>query len=253
MDIRLAAATGLLLTFAAAVAAHPSRSSPQQSRTVWDGVYTAAQAARGERVYSESCSSCHREDLSGYNGALRGNRFMEEWREDHVYSLFNTIRITMPRGAPASLTDEAYIDIVSYVLQMNGFPEGVEELTGDALRRVRILGRDGPKPVPDFALIQVVGCLIRDSGGAWILTQASEPARTRAPGASSAAEIEAARAVPLGPYRFRLLDFDFVRPVFQPAAHDGHKLQAKGFLNRRPDDDRISLTAAQSAASSCLE
>ena len=33
--------------------------------TVWDGVYTAAQAQLGAAAYREACASCHAEDLGG--------------------------------------------------------------------------------------------------------------------------------------------------------------------------------------------
>ncbi|MGE3513055.1 MAG: hypothetical protein AB7N65_29680, partial [Vicinamibacterales bacterium] len=36
-----------------------------QQRTIWDGVYTRAQAARGEEAYKLSCGYCHKDDLSG--------------------------------------------------------------------------------------------------------------------------------------------------------------------------------------------
>jgi len=31
----------------------------QTSRSVWDGVYTEAQAKRGEAIYEQNCVSCH--------------------------------------------------------------------------------------------------------------------------------------------------------------------------------------------------
>ena len=49
-------------------------------KTVWDGAYTAAQATRGESVYFQQCSRCHRDDLSGYGGVLIGSRFMSDWK-----------------------------------------------------------------------------------------------------------------------------------------------------------------------------
>ena len=55
-------------------------------KTVWDGVYTSDQAARGEAAYADSCSGCHRDDLRGYNGVLVGGRFMDSWREDTLNS-----------------------------------------------------------------------------------------------------------------------------------------------------------------------
>ena len=66
-----------------------ARELPQQAnnnKTVWDGVYSEAQAARGGTLYNASCSGCHRRDLSGFEGALKGQRFMDHWREDSLDS-----------------------------------------------------------------------------------------------------------------------------------------------------------------------
>ena len=38
----------------------------------------------------------------------------------------------MPPNAPNESTDDAKIDIVAYLLQMNGFPQGTKELKLDA-------------------------------------------------------------------------------------------------------------------------
>ena len=38
------------------------------------------------------------------------------------------IRTTMPQGAPASLSPQAYVDIVAYMLQVNDYPAGDVEL-----------------------------------------------------------------------------------------------------------------------------
>ena len=78
-------------------------------KTVWDGVYTSDQAARGEAAYADSCSRCHRDDLMGYNGVLVGGRFMDSWREDTLNSFFRDVRKTMPRDAPSSLSDATYL------------------------------------------------------------------------------------------------------------------------------------------------
>ena len=58
----------------------------EEAKSVWDGVYSAPQAARGEAVYAAECSRCHREDLTGYNNALIGGPFMDRWREDTLES-----------------------------------------------------------------------------------------------------------------------------------------------------------------------
>ena len=39
--------------------------SARQAQSVWDGVYTAEQAQRGEPLYQQSCAECHGPDLAG--------------------------------------------------------------------------------------------------------------------------------------------------------------------------------------------
>ncbi len=35
------------------------------TQTVWEGVFTAEQAARGRRSYQQECEACHLENLRG--------------------------------------------------------------------------------------------------------------------------------------------------------------------------------------------
>jgi cytochrome c len=108
-----------------------------QGTTVADGVYAREQAERGMKGYALYCGSCHAEDLSGTNSGdsgappLRREGFMEG---SSAAALFTKIRDTMPLDAPASLTDDDYLDILAYIFQQNGFPAGSAPLTSDATR-----------------------------------------------------------------------------------------------------------------------
>jgi mono/diheme cytochrome c family protein len=217
------------------------------AKTVWDGVYTDTQAQRGQSAYAWNCGRCHGEDLTGSGNVLRGGKFMDRWREDSVKSLFNAIKSTMPRGAPGSLGDGEYLDIVAFILQANAFPTGADELTIDSIERTLIVGKEGPKPVPDFALITVSGCLVQGSADTWLVKNASEPARTRNPRESTETELAAANAKPSGKHEFRLLDIR----NFPAVARTGRWVEAKGLLIRAPGDDRINLTWLQTLAENC--
>ncbi len=208
--------------------------------TVWDGVYTAGQAARGKAAYDSHCAACHGSDLSGSSEArpLAGERFMQDWREDNLNSLFTRIRRLMPFDEPATLSDAAYLDSVAYILEFNGFPPGSRELRADGLADIRIEGRDGPGPVPSFALVQVVGCLTRGPDGDWMLTHSTAAARTRDPSGSTPDELQAYAAQPLGDRAFGLMS-----AYPDPSAHVGHRMEAKGFLIRNPAGDRINLSS----------
>src|SRR6516225_11342043 len=129
-------------------------------QTVWDGVYTADQAKRGKAAYSQYCIRCHKADLLGIEGAMKGEPFMERRREDNLETLFLDMKATMPRGNPGGLPDQTYTDIISYLLQSNDMPPGLTELKPAALEKVRLVGKDGPKPVPNFVPVLSVGCLV---------------------------------------------------------------------------------------------
>lgn len=92
-------------------------------------VYTGQQAERGKTQYSPNCSSCHMIDLSGTAQAppLAGPVFLLRWEGRSVADLFSKIS-TMPPDNPGSLSPEAYLDIVAFLLQSNDFPAGQEEL-----------------------------------------------------------------------------------------------------------------------------
>ena len=195
---------------------------------------------RGEAGYRTTCSRCHDE------GPRRGEAFMRDWSGSDVASLFGQIRKSMPPGAPGSLADPEYLDIVAYMLRVNDFPAGREELTADAAVRTRIEGPNGPEPVPNFALARLVGCLAAGPGADWTLTHAGAPIRTRNPAASTGEERAASDAAPLGSETVRLMN---VYP--RPEAYAGHRVEAKGFLIRDPAGDRINATAVQTLAPGC--
>ena len=211
-------------------------------RTVWDGVYTEAQAARGRTRYQAICSSCHQD------GPRRDEAFMRDWSGTDVESLFRRIKASMPPGAPSSLSDAEYVDIVAYMLRVNTFPAGRDELSADAVGSIRIEGKNGPEPPPNFALVRMVGCLIAGSDAAWVLADASEPVRTKNPAASRDDELKGSEEAALGTHTFRLLN---VYP--RPDSYRGHKVEAKGFLIRDPSGDRINVTALQTLAPRCGE
>ena len=126
----LARAAVCAVTTVAAFAAGPAAG---QTRTVWDGVYTEAQAERGRERYRAICGYCHRDDLSGGGSeagapALRGPFFLNQWRDRPLVDLFVTIGTTMPQQDPDSLRAQVVIDVVSYLLQQNGMPAGENEL-----------------------------------------------------------------------------------------------------------------------------
>ncbi len=133
---------------AVTVAALTAEPAANQTRTVWDGVYTEAQADRGRGHYRAICGYCHRDDLSGGGSeagapALRGPFFLNQWRGRPLVDLFVTIGTTMPQQNPDSLRAQVVIDVVSYLLKQNGMPAGGAELPPrlDPLRSI-LLSRE---------------------------------------------------------------------------------------------------------------
>lgn len=225
-----------------------SQAPGSQKKTVWDGVYAADQAARGKGAYDEHCATCH---ATGEAPVLFGGIFMRRWFEDSLNSVFTKMRTEMPLNSAGSLPEAVYLDILSFVLAENGFPAGPEELTSSPERLAGILitekgGLGGP--VPNFSLVQVVGCLTQSANKAWILSSSSEPIRATEPGDSTPADLRALESTPLGKGAFRLLDF----PSLGRERHNGHKVQVKGFLIRQPNvEDRLNPTSLQTLTDSC--
>ena len=230
----------------------PSRNFAQTKRaTVLDGVYTDAQATRGRAAYERSCANCHAADLSGFSGPpLKTNLFMDRWREFNLNVLFDLIKDTMPRDAPGSLTEKDYLDIVSHILRTNGISAGSKELTANVLSTTLLVGKDGPKALPNSAQVRVVGCMTESSGIGWFLTKASEPARTLNMWEVTDADLQAAKSEPLGNLAFRLENLSDL-PSFNPANFIDQKMEAKGILVRQPGNERINVASLKAVISTC--
>ena len=105
----------------------------QPSPGLWDGLYTEEQASRGQTIYRASCTSCHSEDLRGNSNApsLIGMSFMFLWETRPLGTLFEKIQAEMPTENPGSLSEQSYLDVLSYIMQVNSFPAGNDELVAD--------------------------------------------------------------------------------------------------------------------------
>jgi len=115
--------------------------------SVWDGVFTAAQATRGRLAYSGGCGFCHGRRLNGApddpdmrsTPPLARARFLREWNGRSLATLFEYTRLTMPEDNPASFTDEEYVDVIAYMLSMSRMPAGDDELLPDSQSLARIV------------------------------------------------------------------------------------------------------------------
>ncbi len=118
------------------------RSAAQDARsTIWDGVFTDAQAQRGEDAYVRACAKCHAEDLLGSTNApaLVGQPFFARFDRTSADDVLDVIRRTMPQEAPDTLGMQVYADIVSFMLKTNSAPAGNTELPTDRAKLREIL------------------------------------------------------------------------------------------------------------------
>ena len=101
----------------------------QQPRTAGQGVYSGAQAARGEAVYQRECAICHGDTLAGELAPpLAGQDFLGIWGTQPLSDLFDKIHNTMPAQDPGTLTNPQVADVMAYILKANTFPAGTTEL-----------------------------------------------------------------------------------------------------------------------------
>jgi mono/diheme cytochrome c family protein len=123
---------------ASALTAFARRASvAEPTHTVWDSVYTAAQASHGDSLYKATCVKCHGATLGGGEGSpLVGSAFLGNWRDLTLDQLFDKIRTSMPPDNPKSIATRDVADLVAYLLAQNQFPAGAKVLT-DSLDRLK--------------------------------------------------------------------------------------------------------------------
>ena len=132
------------------------------TRSIWDGVYTDAQARRGEDVYSQHCSRCHGAHLAGLpwealgqampealrsylhfdrTPELTGPTFYSNYDRLLLSDLVERIRISMPTGKPGILSQKDTVDVVAYLLSVGGFPLGPTDLSDrlEDQQQIRVL------------------------------------------------------------------------------------------------------------------
>jgi cytochrome c len=133
-------------------------SAQAEKRSVADGVYTADQARRGRDQYRKRCVLCHQANGQGRRAApqipgesleregdkeappVAGAAFLAKWNGQTAKDLFEVLVGTMPVGGVGSLSPQEYTDVVAYLLEMNKFPAGSQELPAgrDALALIAI-------------------------------------------------------------------------------------------------------------------
>ena len=100
------------------------------SRSTKDGVFTSAQAERGKVVYDRSCKNCHMPEF--YTEKLL------RYTNQPMSALFETVSATMPADNVGSLPTNDYVDVLAYVLSINGAKPGKEELSEETMAGIAI-------------------------------------------------------------------------------------------------------------------
>jgi mono/diheme cytochrome c family protein len=144
MGMKIAAA--VLSTLWLIEIAHTGAQTPSP-RSSLAGVFTDAQAERGKTAYQDSCASCHGAALVARSDdapSLTAPDFKDAWIGKSIGERYERVRSTMPQDGPGSLSNQAYVDIVAYILKFNGYPAGDQELKPDAATLQQII----IEPVP---------------------------------------------------------------------------------------------------------
>jgi mono/diheme cytochrome c family protein len=139
----------LKMVFTAVLLVLATGSAQAAPISVWDGVYTDAQAEHGRTLYMQNCGRCHGADLSGtYEIPPLTGRFMPYWSGSTLDALFDYVSTAMPLDHPGALGESANADIVAFLLKSNGIPAGAKELSPKNLKTITF---DSAKPASGHA------------------------------------------------------------------------------------------------------
>ncbi|HWI18060.1 MAG TPA: cytochrome c [Vicinamibacterales bacterium] len=122
MMLRALFAVAASATIVAGVAVSGPTFAQAPTKTTNSGVYTAAQAERGKKVFATSCTTCHEPSR------FAGDAFHESWDGKVMKEIWDVASGTMPEDNPGSLKQQEYADILAYFLQLNEYPTGDAEL-----------------------------------------------------------------------------------------------------------------------------
>jgi mono/diheme cytochrome c family protein len=114
--------------------AKPATTKPAAGKTTLSGIYTAAQASKGENTYYTLCISCHPK------GTYAGVGFKNNWNNRPLWDLWDWISNKMPKNDPGSLEPAEVVQVMAYILQQNKMPAGTSPLQPDekALYQIKI-------------------------------------------------------------------------------------------------------------------
>ncbi|HEY5666264.1 MAG TPA: PQQ-binding-like beta-propeller repeat protein [Gammaproteobacteria bacterium] len=109
------------------------------------GAYTFEQANSGRDLYAANCGACHGDNMNLLpTASLQGPEFLSRWQGRNSNALYEQLRTTMPPEGPGSLEDSVYINVVAYMLQVNGVAPDGQELTASSATAIGTFAAGGP-------------------------------------------------------------------------------------------------------------
>ena len=113
------------LLFAGAASLSAGAAQAQDPKSILDRIYSEAQAQRGEQQFKTSCSSCQTPRM------FLGGAFAERWNSQTMGSVFEWVSVNMPENDPGGLKPQQYADVLAFVLSINGYPIGSDDMPAD--------------------------------------------------------------------------------------------------------------------------
>jgi mono/diheme cytochrome c family protein len=150
MIIGVAIATGAALSLVSAIGM--AQQAADGKRSIWSGVYSKAQAERGEKAYRGSCASCHGPKLNGAgeqdmppSPAVARDGFLRKWSGKSVAELSEYLQKSMPPDRPGQLSAQESADVIAHMFAVSNIPAGNNELQPDDKSLANILIEQKPK------------------------------------------------------------------------------------------------------------
>ncbi len=103
------------------VACATTTAQEEVSQGILQGVFTAEQSQSGKDTFTSICRNCH--IPRDFRTIFKQSDDTEALLSDY-YDLIST---TMPQDSPGSLSEEMYLDVMAYLLSLNGFAASSDE------------------------------------------------------------------------------------------------------------------------------
>ena len=118
-----------------------SLTAQDSRRTLRDGVFSPAQAVRGERLFESICINCH--EMAEFTGP---DAYLEGVEGKPLWDTFEYVWSEMPEDDPSSLNPEDYAAVLAYIFSVYGMPSGEADLPvdRDSLRAITIVRPERP-------------------------------------------------------------------------------------------------------------